>query len=91
MPDVSEGLVPLHFSWDALEMDGFVLRHEKQDYFSQKSCWQKKDMSSKKAWRQKVNSVWWLAELATVLFLLLCCDGFYIRSKNTFGFAELFS
>lgn len=39
VPDVSEDLFPLHFSWDGLEMDGFVLRHEKQDYFSQKSCW----------------------------------------------------
>lgn len=48
-------------------------------------------MSSRKTWGQKVDSVWWLAELATVLFLLLCCDGFYFRSKNTFEFAELYS
>lgn len=88
MPDVSEGLFPLHFSWDGLEMDGFGLRHEKPDYFSQKSCWCKKDMSSRKTWGQKVDSVWWLAELATVLLL---CGGLYFRTKNTFEFAELYS
>lgn len=48
-------------------------------------------MSSRKAWGQKVNSVWWLAELATVLFLLLYCDGFYFRIKNTFEFAGFYS
>lgn len=41
--------------------------------------------------RQKVNVVWWLAELATILFLLQHCNGFYFRSQNTLEFAELYS
>lgn len=58
--------------------------------FLRKAAGERK-MGNRKAWGQKVDSVWWLAELATVLFLLLCCDGFYFRSKDTFEFAELYS
>lgn len=52
-------------------------------------------MSSRKTWGQKVDSVWWLAELATVLFCycivmvfilgvktLLNLETFIVDSKN---------